>query len=156
MRVARRTLAMGAFRTLAVMVTAGSVPERRIEMKLSTLMVINAIVAAVFGIAFVVVPGQVFSLYGVAESAALKYTGQLFGSALVAFAVLTWTARNATESESRRAIVLALFTGDAIGFLVSLIGQLGNVVNSLGWSTVAIYLLLALGFGYFQFAKPAS
>lgn len=125
-------------------------------MKLSTLMVINAIVAAVFGIAFVVVPGQVFSLYGVAEGAALKYTGQLFGSALVAFAVLTWTARDATESESRRAIVLALFTGDAIGFLVSLIGQLGNVVNVLGWSTVAIYLLLALGFGYFQFAKPAS
>lgn len=147
---------MGAFRTLAVMVTAGSRLERRIEMKLSTLMVINAIVAAVFGIAFVVVPGQVLSLYGVAESAALKYTGQLFGSALVAFAVLTWTARNATESESRRAIVLALFTGDAIGFLVSLIGQLGNVVNALGWSTVAIYLLLTVGFGYFQFAKPAS
>lgn len=125
-------------------------------MKLSTLMVINAVVAALFGIAFVLVPGQIIALYGVAESAALKYTGQLFGATLVTFAVLTWTARNATESETRRAIVLALFIGYAVGFVVTLIGQLGNVVNALGWSTVALYLLLALGWGYFHFAKPAS
>ncbi len=124
-------------------------------MKLSTLMRINAVVAAVFGIAFVLVPGQVLSLYGPDTTAALKYTGQLFGAALVSFAVLTWSARNAENSEARRAIVLALFVGDAVGFVLALIGQLGNVVNSLGWSTVAIYLLLAVGFGYFQFAKPA-
>ncbi len=124
-------------------------------MKLSTLMRINAVVAAVFGIAFVLVPGQIFALYGAEESSALKYTGQLFGAALVSFAVLTWSARNAENSEARRAIVLALFVGNAVGFVLALIGQLGNVVNSLGWSTVAIYLLLAVGFGYFQFAKPA-
>jgi len=34
--------------------------------------------------------------------------------------------------------------------------QLKGVVNSLGWSTVAIYLLLALGFAYFHFAKPSE
>jgi len=125
-------------------------------MKLGTLMTINTIVAAVFGIAFVVVPGQVHSLYGVAVGAEINYVGQLFGAALIAFAVLTWTARNATASDARKAIILALFIGDFIGFVVSLIGQLGNVVNALGWLTVAIYLLLALGFGYFQIAKPTS
>ena len=124
-------------------------------MKLSTLMRINAVVEAVFGIAFVLVPGQLFAQYGAEESSALKYTGQLFGAALVSFAVLNWSARNAENSEARRAIVLALFVGNAVGFVLALIGQLGNVVNSLGWSTVAIYLLLAVGFGYFQFAKPA-
>lgn len=124
-------------------------------MKLNTLMVINAVVAAVFGIAFVFVPGQVVSLYGVEETAALNFTGQLFGAALFGFAVLTWSARNASDSEARRAIVLALFLSDGIGFVVALLGQLGNVVNAVGWSTVAIYLLLALGFGYFQLRKPA-
>ena len=34
--------------------------------------------------------------------------------------------------------------------------QLKGVVNSLGWSTVAIYLLLAIGFAYFQFTKPSE
>jgi hypothetical protein len=130
--------------------------ERRNPMKLSTLMVINAVLAAVFGIAFVIVPNQIVSLYGLEPNAPLKYTEQLFGAALIAFAVLSWSARKATDSEARRAIVLAIFIGDGISFIVALIGQLGNVVNALGWSTVVIYLLLALGFGYFQFAKPAS
>ena len=30
-----------------------------------------------------------------------------------------------------------------------LLAQLGGVVNGLGWVNVAIYLLLAVGFGYF-------
>jgi len=125
-------------------------------MKLSTLMTVNAVVAAVFGIAFVLVPGQVMSLYGVEKSAALNYVGQLFGAALISFAVLTWSAKNAAQSDARKAIVLALFVGEAVGFVLALIGQLANVVSALGWSTVAIYLLLALGFGYFQFASPVA
>lgn len=125
-------------------------------MKLKTLMTINAIVAIVFGVAFVIVPTQAYSLYDIAADEQLIYMGQLFGAALIGFALLTWMARNATDSDARKAIVLALFISNGIGFVVALIGQLGNVVNTLGWSTVAIYLLLALGFGYFQFFKPAS
>ncbi|OGO69364.1 MAG: hypothetical protein A2Z37_05255 [Chloroflexi bacterium RBG_19FT_COMBO_62_14] len=125
-------------------------------MKLSTLMLVNAVVTGVFGIAFVLVPGQAVTLYGVEATAALKYTGQVFGVALVTLAVLSWSARNVAESEARRAIVLSFLIGDAIGFVVTLIGQLGGVVNSLGWSSVALYLLLALGFGYFQFTKSAA
>jgi hypothetical protein len=124
-------------------------------MSLNALLVVNTVVSAVFGIALVLVPGQVVTLYGVEESAILKYTGQLLGAAFLGFAVLSWSARNAAESEARRAIVLAFFIGDLVGFAVALIGQLGEVVNAVGWSTVGIYLLFAVGFGYFQFAKPA-
>ncbi len=123
-------------------------------MKLSTLMIINAVVAAAFGVAFVLVPTQVVSLYGIEDaSEILIYVGRLLGAALVGFAVLTLSARNASDSDARRAIVLALLISDGIGFIVALMGQLAEVVNSLGWSTVAIYLVLALGWGYFQFVK---
>jgi hypothetical protein len=126
-------------------------------MKLSTMMIINALVAAVFGVAFVLVPSQTISLYGVEEaSEILILISRLMGAAFIGFAVLTWLARNASDSDARRAIVLALIVSDGIGFIAALIAQLADVVNSLGWSTVAIYLLLALGFGYFQFAKPAD
>lgn len=39
---------------------------------------------------------------------------------------------------------------DAIGFVVALFVQINGVggINKLGWSTVVIYLLLALGFAY--------
>ena len=125
-------------------------------MKLSTLMVINTIICAVFGIAFVLLPSQVYSLYDLEAGPQLNYMGQLFGAALIAFAILSWSARNAEASDARKAIVLAFLIGDGIGFFVALIGQLGGVVSTLGWSTVAIYLILALGFGYFQFSKSSS
>jgi hypothetical protein len=121
-------------------------------MKLSALMIVNAIVAVVFGLGFVLAPGQVTSFYSPEVGITLEYVAQLFGAALLGFAVLTWVARNAPDSEARRAILLALFVGDGVGFVIALIAQLGGVVNTLGWSTVAIYLVLAIGFGYFRFA----
>jgi hypothetical protein len=124
-------------------------------MKLKTLMIINSIVAIVFGVLFVIVPAQAYSCYNITADEQLIYMGRLFGSALIGFAMLTWIARNATDSDARKAILYALFTADCIGFVVALIGQISNVVNVLGWSTVGIYLLLALGFGYFQFFKSA-
>ena len=125
-------------------------------MNLRTLMVINTVIAGVFGIAFVLIPWQVLSIYGVQPNPAINYIGQLFGAALLAFAVLTWTAKSAADSDARTAIIRALFVGDALGFIVALIAQLGGVVNNLGWSTVIIYLFLAVGFGYYYIAKPSS
>lgn len=125
-------------------------------MKLSVFMVIAAIVALLFGLAFVFVPEPLLSPYGISLSPGGLIVARLFGAALLGFAVLTWCARNAEESEARKAIILALFIGDSIGFIVALISQLSGAVNALGWSTVIIYFLLALGFGYFQFAKKSE
>jgi hypothetical protein len=125
-------------------------------MKLSKLLVVNAIVSGVFGIALVLIPWEVFKFYGIQADPAINYVGQLYGAALLGFAVLSWSARNAGPSESRKAIVLAFFIGDSIGFVVALIARFGGVVNALGWSSVALYLLLALSFGYFQFTKSSS
>jgi len=125
-------------------------------MKLSALMTVNAVIAGLFGIAFVVVPARILAIYGITVDAQFDLVGQLFGAALLGYALLTWTARNAAPSDARAAIVLALFVSNAIGFVIALIAQLRNVVNQVGWSTVAIYLLLALGFGYFQFKEPTS
>jgi hypothetical protein len=52
-------------------------------------------------------------------------------------------------------VLTANFLTTALGTIFSLIGQLGGVpgVNALGWSTVLIYLLLGLGFGYLRFMR---
>jgi hypothetical protein len=44
----------------------------------------------------------------------------------------------------------------AVGFVVALLGTLSGVMNVAGWSAVAIYLLLGLGYAYFQFTKSTS
>jgi hypothetical protein len=125
-------------------------------MKLSALMSVNAVIAGVFGLALIFVPTEFLSVYGVTTDAQFAFVGQLFGAALFGYGLLTWFARNAADSEARRAIVRALFTADAVGFIIALMAQLRGLVNAFGWSTVIIYLLLALGFGYFQFKKPTT
>jgi len=125
-------------------------------MKLSTMFIIYAAISAIFGLAFVFVPETSLALYGITLSPGGIWIARLFGAALLEFALLSWLARNAGDSEARKAIILAIFIGEAVGFIVVLLGQLSGEVNALGWSTVAVYLLLALGFGYFQFMKPST
>jgi hypothetical protein len=125
-------------------------------MKLSTMFIIYAAISAIFGLAFVIVPETSLALYGITLGPGGILIARLFGAALLEFALLSWLARNAGDSEARKAIILAVFIGEAVGFIVVLLGQLSGEVNALGWSTVAVYLLLALGFGYFQFMKPST
>lgn len=125
-------------------------------MKLSTMFIIYAIISSIFGLAFVIMPEISLAFYGINLSPGGISVVRLFGVALLEFALLSWFVRNAGESEARRAIILALCVGEVVGFIIALFGQLSGAVNVLGWSTVAIYLLLALGFGYFQFKKPSG
>ena len=125
-------------------------------MKLSNLLVVNAIVALVYGISFVLVPATVLSLYGVAQGPAVELLGQYFGSALIAIGLLTWFARNVADSEAQRAIILALLISDVIGVIVSVLGTVSGVMSAVGWSAVGIYALLALGYAYLQFVKPSA
>ncbi len=115
-------------------------------MKLKILFIINAIVAIVFGVAFVLIPAKVYSMYAIESGAGLDYMGQLFGAALIGYGLIAWLARKAADSDSRRAIILAFFISNGVGFVIALIGQLNEILGSLGWLTVAIYLLLTIGF----------
>ena len=125
-------------------------------MKLSTVFIVYAVISAIFGLTFILVPGTSLALYGITLSPGGTTVVRLFGAALLEFALLSWFVRNAGDSEARKAITLALFLGEAIGFIVALLGQLSGAVNALGWSTVAVYLLLTLGFGYYQFIKTST
>ena len=125
-------------------------------MKLNVFMTIVAIVAGLFGLGFVFTPEQLMSVYGATPDASTNYMAQLLGAALIGIAVILWLCKDAEDSPVRQAILLGLFVAEAVGFVVALITQLGGTVNTLGWSTVIIYLLFTLGFGYFRFIKSTA
>jgi len=125
-------------------------------MRLNNLLMISAVIGAVYGVAFVVASGPLLAIYGITLDKAGTLVAQLFGALLIGFAVLNWFARNVTDPEARQAVVFGNLTGDVVGFVVILIGQLAGIANALGWLNVAIYLLLALGFAYVQFMQPRS
>jgi hypothetical protein len=125
-------------------------------MRISYLFVVASVIALIFGLSFVLLTEQVMSMYGVKTDAGGMLAARLFGTALVGIGVVQWLARNAEESEARRAIVLGLFVLDALGFVVVLLAQFAGTVNGLGWINVVIYLLLTLGYGYFLMPRAAQ
>ena len=122
-------------------------------MKLKTMLVIKAIVCLIFGILFLAVPAKLMSFYGITLQEGGIFAARLYGATLFGNLLLTWNARNDPGSQSLRSIVLALFVYDAIALIVALGAQLSGLMNSLGWMVVGLYLVLTLGFGYFQFGK---
>lgn len=125
-------------------------------MKLKVMLVVIAVVTIVFGVSLLLAPAQLLYLYGITADTPLKFVAQLFGTALIGFAVLTWSARNSSDSGALRAIILALFVSTLIGFIVAVLGALAGFMNPLSWSTVVIYLIFTAVFGYFQFVRPTS
>ena len=123
-------------------------------MQIRRVFIFAAVVQTIFGLGFLLIPETISTFYGNTLSQGGVVFARLFGTAILALAAIFWFARDAEESEARRAIVIGGFVNSLIGFLVALFSQVTGMVNALGWSTVLIYLFFAMDFGYFMFKKP--
>ena len=125
-------------------------------MKLSVLLIINAVVLLVYAVGALFVPATMLMMYGITSGVGEQLMIRYFGASMLALGLLSWLVRNSHDASVRRAIIPAFLVFDVAGVVVSLLGTLSKVMSLLGWQAFAIFLLLLLGFGYFQFAKPNS
>jgi hypothetical protein len=126
-------------------------------MKLSTLMVIKALVCLVLGLPILLVPAFFYGLFGTTLTPGGEFAAREYGASLMGNMLVTWFARLAEDSIARRAVVIGLCIYDAIGFGITLIAILTGVLGPLGWLAVVVYLFFALGYGYFFLQKkPAA
>ncbi len=117
-------------------------------MKLNTLFIITGILGLFFGLLLVLIPGPFYAFYGQELTDSGKNAAQLQGAAYLGYALLLFFVLKAKEIKARKAIVIGLLVHFIIGFVVSLKWQLAGVVNAWGWSTVALFGLLSLGYLY--------
>jgi hypothetical protein len=125
-------------------------------MKLNSFLMLATIVAAVFGLAFLVGPSQLVALYGVTLTPATEVIGRIAGSVILGFAIVFWGARDANGAEALKAVMLAGLVGNGLDFLILLHATATGLLNGLGWLQVLINGALAAGFGYFSFGKGKS
>src|SRR5512138_2115476 len=116
---------------------------------------VAAVLSVLYGLSFMLLPGPLVTLYNVQLDDAGRYIARLYGATLFGFGLLNWFARDFTGSPVQRSLLTANALTATLGFLFSLIAQLGGVqgANALGWSTVVLYLLLALAFLYLRFMR---
>jgi hypothetical protein len=125
-------------------------------MKLGTLLAIAAVIGFIFGLGFILVPAQTLAMYGTTLDESGQWVARYLGSAFIGIAVVSWFARNAAQNGAMRAIILGFFVLNITGLIVAVLDALSGTGNALIWLNVVIFLFFALGFGYFQFIKPAE
>jgi hypothetical protein len=123
-------------------------------MKLNQWMGAKAVIVAVFGIGFVLVPVFMGSIYGMKVDAVAALMARLFGAAFICEAIVLWFAKGGAISDKPvKGLVTAIVVSNAIGFIVCLLATLAGVWNALGWLSVGLYLVFGLAFAYFLFKK---
>jgi hypothetical protein len=121
--------------------------------RLTLTMTVTAIGSLLFGLAYLLVPAGVASLYGITLDPSSQYA-RFFGSALLGFAAILWLGRKVTSGPALRAILVGSLVASITGLVVAVFQALNGTGNALVWSTVIIYLLLSLGFADFVFRTP--
>jgi hypothetical protein len=119
-------------------------------------LIVKAVISFASGLVLVAVPGLRMALYGVTLDAPAAMMARLVGALLIGLGVLCLSTRSMAVLGDKKGVLLSLFVADTLGSVVFLVGQLGGFMNALGWVDVAIWLLLALGLGYFRFLSKAA
>ena len=124
-------------------------------MKLNTLFVVWAVVGAIFGLGFFLVPAMVFAQYGPGATTTNEIDlGRLLGASYLGYAVLAWVARSITDTDARRKIVLANFVLTVLTLALFLKTTLiDGASTGPNWFNIVLMALFVIGFGYFYFTK---
>jgi hypothetical protein len=115
-------------------------------MRLSSLLLVGGLLGVAFGLGFLLLPAMVLPVYGIQPEPSTILMSRFFGVALLQLGAALYLVHETADGVAQRGLVLAGVVGSAAGLAVALTGQLSGVVNVMGWSTVAIYGLLLLGY----------
>ena len=124
-------------------------------MKLRTFLIIAAVVALGYALGLILMPVFMATTYGFGTSASEILLARFFGVELLVLGVINFLAKDFT-GPNVRPIITGSLIGNIVGAFFAFMGTLNGPMNSFGWSAFAVYLLLALGFAYFQFMAPAK
>ena len=113
-----------------------------------TLLTITAVVAILYGLAFVLIPDTINALYGVPSAPHIALYTRFFGSALLGLGVITWFAKDFRSWDVIRGVLIGIAVTTAIGGLIALFAVLTGLSNAMTWTSVAVYVLLLAGAVY--------
>jgi hypothetical protein len=119
-------------------------------MKLRTLFTVDAIVSLLLALGLLLGPPTILKFFGLTTGKTELLLAQILGAALAGFAALAWMGRGLEDPSGAGAATVGLFTFSSVGFVVALLGVMAQVTRAGGaWVLVLLFLLSAVGYGYF-------
>ena len=125
-------------------------------MNFRIMFLINALIVALLGLGFLVIPERILGQFDVDVYAATKLAAQFFGTALLALGLLLWFAKDVGEENLQKGMAIAMMVGAAAGLIVTAVGATSNILRSNAWIAMLVYLLFGLAYAYLVFMKPRA
>lgn len=123
-------------------------------MTIRNFFIVSAVIILLSGVVSVLYPQLMFDAWGTESNQAGLIITQLSGALEIGLGLILWLSRNEGVSKARRAIVLGGFITYSLFFIIMLI-NISGVSSAAVWANIVLYLLLALGFGFFAFLKKS-
>lgn len=123
-------------------------------MKLRNMYLLNTVVCLLFALGLLLMTPVMLGLFGMDNVPDAQTLGRLLAVELVVGGMTTLLARDVTDAKARSAINNANILAGVLGVGVALNATLTGVFGWFGWVIVAVYLVVAIGFAYFQFFAP--
>ncbi len=119
-------------------------------MKLSTFAIIITVLAIGFGLAFVFIPVKLMAFYNIGLGGGGVIMARYFGAANLFIGMIFWSYSSVSPTaKSWPKLLLYSLVYDVLQLGITLKAQLNTLSNPMGWTTVALFALLAIGSGYF-------
>jgi hypothetical protein len=116
---------------------------------------INAVVLAIFGLVFMVMPEFVLTQFKSEVYVATLFAMRLFGSALLLSGLLLWVLKDAVPVKMQKNIAFLLLAYSIGGFVMSVLGMTSiGILRENGWVLLVLFGFFALVYGYILFLQP--
>jgi hypothetical protein len=120
-------------------------------MKLSTYAIIVTVLCFGFGLAFLLIPEKVAEYYGGSLNASGIVALRYYGSACLLMGMIYWSYSGVSPAaKSWPKLLLYSLIYDVLQLIITLMAVLNKESNSMGWSSVALFALLAIASLYYM------
>ena len=116
--------------------------------------IINAIVLAIFGVVFMIMPAPILAQFKSEVYIATLYVARFMGAAVLLGGLLLWFLKD-VAAKTQKNIAYVLLAYSIGGFVLSLLGMTTfGVLRANGWVLLVVFGLFSLIYGYMLFLQP--
>jgi hypothetical protein len=115
------------------------------EMTAKTFLTISSIFAILYGLSFLLAPGQSIATFGSEPEPHLVFVVRSLGSVLLAFGALQWLSKDFRDWEVIRAVLIAVVVLNLLNLLLNLWGMTQGLFNAMGWLNIILNIVFLAG-----------
>ena len=119
------------------------------------MLILNAIVVALFGVFFLILPQTALALFGTEVYVSTLLVARFFGGAMLMSGIFIWFLKDVFDLKTQKSLETTMLAGSVGGFILSLIGMTSNgVIRTNGWILLVITVVFSLGYAFLLFLQP--